>query len=197
MKYGKEELARHFDEQITILKDRGCPEQIIGLLTPQKNLVIPKASEIVFENGHIPFLPVIPQTYQNSYDLMAMVRNGNKQGHTYLNLATITDKIETPKGLYYIYNVEDGGSTKDKSPEKVREIFKEQSRSPLTAAEIIALCALTDVLSRHSVWAAGSCCDEPNRAPLIHLDIDSRPKLICFYINTSRMKWGSASCVRL
>lgn len=196
MKYSEEELARRFDEQIIALKDRGCPEQIVELLLPQKSLVISKVNEIVFEDGHIPFLPVIPRTYQGSCNLIAMARNRDKQGFTYLDLATIIDAIETPKGPYYIYNVEDGESTKNKSPEQAENIFKEQSRSPLTAAEIIALCVHTEVLSRHSVWAAGSRCDEPNRVPLVYLAPDSRPKLICFYVDTSDGRWGSPSCVR-
>jgi len=189
-----EALERLFDSQIQTLKDRGCPEQIVELLTNQKSSVLSKASEMTFEDGHIPFIPVIPRTYRSPYDLMAMVRNSDKQGYTYLNPTAITNEVETPDEPYYIYDVEDGKALFGKSPEDAEKILKKRSRSPLTAAEVMALTTHTDVLKEHYVWATGSRYVKSGKVPSVYLDDGDRPRLNCFYVDYSNDHWGSASC---
>ena len=189
-----EDLEKLFYSQIQTLEDRGCPEQIVELLTVQKNLVLSKASEMAFENGHIPFIPVIPRIYRSPYDLMAMVRNGDKQGYTYLNPTAITDEVETPNKPYYIYDVEDGKALLRKSPEDAEKILKKQSRSPLTAAEVMALCTHTDVLKKHYVLATGSRYDLSGWVPGVFLDGGDRPGLDWYYVDFSIGLWGSPSC---
>jgi len=189
-----EDLEKLFDSQIQILKDRGCPEQIVEMLQNQRSSVLQKASEMPFAEGNIPFIPVIPRTYRSPYDLMAMVRNNDEQGYTYLNPTAITDEFETPKDPYYIYDVEDGETTRGKSPEKAIDIIKNQSRSPLTAAEVMALTTHTNVLSRHYVWAAGSRFDGSDGVPDVYLDYGDRPRLGWLYLDFSNDLWGSASC---
>jgi len=190
----REDLEKLFESQIQTLKDRGCPEQIVELLTEQKSAVLSKASEMTFEDGHIPFIPVIPRTYRSPYDLMAMVRNGDKQGYTYLNPTAIIDEVETPDRPYYIYDVEDGKALLGKSPENAEKILKKQSRSPLTAAEVMALTAHTDVLKEHYVWAPGSRCDGSDEVPNVYLFGGDQPKLFWAYVDGSNGRWGSASC---
>jgi hypothetical protein len=189
----REDLEKLFDGQIATLKDRGTPEQIVELLANQRSSVIDKASEMTFENGHVPFLPVIPLTYRGLYDLMSMVNNKGKAGYTYPNPTTNTDKVETPDEPYYIYDVEDGESTRSKSPESAEKAFKSQKRSPLTLAETMALTTHTDVLSRHYVWAAGSRCALADEVPNVCLYGD-RPRLYWSYADISDSGWGSASC---
>ena len=192
-----EVLEKLFDSQIQVLWDRGCPDQIIGLLVAQKSSVLSKASKIAFENGHIPFIPVIPQTYRSFYDLMAMVRNGDKRGYVHLDpvvVTSITDKIKTPDKPYYIYDIEDGRRLVGKSPKEAEKILEEQPRSPLTAAEIIALCVHTNVLKHHYVQATGSRCsyDERDMVPdVVLLDI---PMLDQCWVNSESNSWGSPSC---
>jgi hypothetical protein len=190
----REDLEKLFDSQIQTLKDRGCPEQIVELLAEQKSSVLLKASEMTFEDGHIPFIPVIPRTYRSPYDLMAMVRNGDKQGYTYLNPTAITDEVETPDKPYYIYDVEDGKALLGKSPEDAEKILKKQSRSPLTAAEVMALTTHTDVLKEHYVWATGSRYFGSDVVPDVSLGSGARRWLGWIHITISASFLGSPSC---
>lgn len=173
------------------LKDRGTPEQIVEILQNQKARVLAKASEETHGNGNI---PVIPRSFRSPYDLMAMVRNGRKVGYTYLNPTQISDVVDAPQEPYYIYDVEDGSSTRGKSPENAEKTFKQQKRSPLTAAEVMALTVHTDVLSKHYVWAAGSRCDSAGRVPIVCLGCGGRPELSWCFLGYSVVLWGSASC---
>ena len=125
----RRKLKKLFDTQIATLKDRVVPEQIVEILQNQKGAVVKKASEMNIGDGNIAFLPVIPRSYRSPYDLMAMVKNGGKAGYTYLNPTQISDVVDAPSEPYYIYDVEDGNSTRGKSPEAAEKILKQQKRS--------------------------------------------------------------------
>ena len=185
-------LEKLFDSQIAILKNRGVPQQVLEALQNKKSPVVDKASKMTIGAGNIPFIPVIKPSYLGYYGLMSLVRNGAKDGYTYLNPSLITDKVETPNGLYYIYDVEDGETMRGKSPEAAEKLLKEQSRSPLTAAEVIALATHTDVLSRHFVDASGSRCDA-GCVPGLWLG-GGRPRLDYGWADYAFSEWGSASC---
>ena len=188
------DLEKLFDAHIATLKDRGVPEQIIETLSSQKNVVVQKASGMTIGEGNVSFLPVIKPACLSYYGLMAMVRNGSKEGYTHMKLGAVTDQFETPDDLYYIYDVEDGNATRDKSPQDAEKIFKRQKRSPLTVAEVVSLCILTDVLSKHYVWALGSRDGSADRVLEVALDGGDRPRLDWDYVNFSSARWGSASC---
>jgi hypothetical protein len=188
------DLEKLFDTQIATLNDRGVPEQIVEILQNQKGAVVKKASEMAIGDGNIAFLPVIPRSYRSPYDLMAMVKNGGKAGCTYLNPTQISDVVAAPEEPYYIYDVEDGNSTRGKSSEAAEKIFKQQRRSGLTAAEVVALTTHTDVLSRHYVWAAGSRCESADGVPYVCLAGGGRPGLGWSRVDGSNDRWGSASC---
>ena len=160
-------LERLFNKQIRTLKERGCSRQIIEMFQEQGAFVLEEASKMLFAKGNIPFLPVIPITYKSLYDLMAMVRNGDKQGANFLKSLAFTDECVTPDGPYYIFNVEDGRATINKNPGEAIEILKNQSRSPLTLAEAIALCIHTDKLI--NIYACGSRYEFPHNVPYIYL----------------------------
>src|SRR3989344_6994819 len=190
----KRDLEKLFDGQIATLKDRGVPEQIVEILQNQKGRVVKKASEMAIGGGNIAFLPVIPRSYRSPYDQMAMVKNGGKAGYTYLNSTQISDVGGAPSEPYYIYDVEDGESMRGKSPEAAEKIFKQQKRSPLTAAEAMALTTHTDVLSRHYVWVTGSRCGSADEVPGVYLDLGYRPGLYWGCVDGSDGHVGSASC---
>ena len=189
----RNDLEKLFDAQIASLKARGVPEQIVEALQSQKNTVVQKASSMTIGEGNIPFLPVIKPAYLGYYGLMAMVRNGSKEGYTYLKPAAVTDQFETPDDLYYIYDVEDGNATRGKSPQDAEKILKQQKRSPLTAAEVVNLYILTDVLSKRYVWATGSRYESAGRVPIVFLD-GGEPLLGWDWASYSSAEWGSASC---
>ncbi|MBI2096414.1 MAG: hypothetical protein HYT43_02160 [Candidatus Taylorbacteria bacterium] len=190
----KNDLEKLFDSQIATLKDRGVREQIVEILQNQKGQVVKKASEMTIGDGNIPFLPVIPRSFRSPYDLMAMVRNGSKVGYTHLNPTQISDVVDAPSKPYYIYDVEDGSSTLGKSPKNAEKILKQQKRSPLTVAGVMALTTHTDVLLRHYVWATGSRYESAVRVPSVYLDGGGRPELDWVGVDSSLDHWGSASC---
>ena len=152
---------------------------------------------MIFKDGHIPFIPVIPRTYRSIYDLIAMVWNNDKQGYTYLNPMAITDRIRVPDRPYYIFDVEDGEALLDMSPGSAEKTLKSQKRSPLTVAEVVALCIHTDVLSRHDIWATGSRYDKADVDGELALDVflaDGAPELGWTFVDYSDDSSGSASC---
>lgn len=188
-------LEELFDTQIATLEDRGVPAPIVRMLYNQRGQVITKASEMAFENGRVPFLPVIPRAYLSIYSQMPMVLNGkNMVGYTNLVPTTVTDTdmVDTPENPYYIYDIEDGELMRDKAPQDAEELIENQGRLGLTEVEVIALGVHTDVLSRHYVDAVGSLYDDCTGiylrlyVGLPELDHSSR--------NISDPMWGAASC---
>lgn len=186
-------LMKLFDDQIKKLKSRGCPEQIIIAFQSQRNPVIKKASEMTFESGRIPFLPVILMDSHDISDLMTMIKNTVSAS---LDPAKILDLVKTPKDSYYIFDVDNGELVLGKMPDIVKRIFKQQKRSPLTVAEIIALCVHTSVFSwQYGVWAIGSRYESDEFTPIIIAGPAGLPSLEYdkFYFSDYALK-RSPSC---
>jgi hypothetical protein len=189
----KRGLGKLFDSQMETLKSRGCPQAILEAFQDKKSEVLGKAAEMEIGEGHIPFIPVIPRAYLGIYGLMPIVRHGDKAGYTYLDPNEITDNVKTPKGPYFIYDVEDGRDMLGKSPEKAEKLIKNQGRSCLTADEGVALCAHTSVLSEHYVDCTGSRYGRADLVPVVYLD-GGGPWLVWYYADYSDGRWVSASC---
>ena len=194
----RKDLVNLFDSQIETLKDCCTPNEIVAEFNIMKEWVIDKASKMTIGKGNIPFLPIIPSAYLGYYGLISMVRVGLKKGYTTINPILIKDLIQTPtNGLYYIFDVEDGESTRNNnnSPESVIQTSKEQSRSPLIADEIVNLCIITDVLYRHYVYAIGSRFGALDKVPAVYLDgFSGFPGLGWLYTYYSGDHYGSPSC---
>ena len=186
-------LSDLFDRQIEILRDRGCPNQVLARLISQKSQVLAKASTIVFKDNRIPFLPIIPFSSLSLSTQMSMVKNGNKAGFTNLKANEIKDIVSTPNQPYYIFDVEDGTDMLGRSVRKATELIKNLDRSPLTAAEVISLSIQTDALSKRYVDAGGSRSESDDGAPHLALFV-SQPKLNWNFVDYSSDRCGSASC---
>ena len=168
-----------FNNQITRLRDRGIQEEIIEILLFQKSSVIKKAREMVIGKGNIPFLPIITPFYLGYYGLMSKVGNGG-----YIPFPSIAEEtkyytteasLNGPR-LYYIYDVETGEETLDKSPKEAQKIFNDNEWIPLTTVEVINLCIIVDVLPRHSVCAGSglglsttAVCLDDSRTPSLQV----------------------------
>ncbi len=167
-----------FDSQPLTLENRGTPQTIVDLLCDKRDPVIAKAIEMMFENGHVPFLPVISQPYWRSLsDLMSAVRPDVMAGYTNLDPTKVTDTVETSGGLYYAYNIENGEHSLCNNLEKARGNCERNGRSPLTVAECIALATHTDVLKRYKVLAASSSYGPDDRLLGVQCD-DGRTQLL-------------------
>ena len=186
-------LNELFDTQMETLKARGCLQSVIDVLVSKKNEVIAKATEIETQDGHIPFIAVVPRTEVDVENLMKMVRNRDREGYNYLNQSDLSNVVDVPNGPYFIFDVEDGKVMLDKSPEKAETLVKKQKRSCLTVDEGISLCIQTKVLSEHYVDCTGSRYRHSDKVPFVDLD-DDGPKLDWVDAGHSYDKWGSASC---
>lgn len=197
VKKWRNQLAALFDKQIKTLESRGCPKVILEMFQAKRATVLAKAAKIEIPEGHIPFVPVIPLSYRGLYDLISMVRNGEKVGYTYLDPNEIINNVKAPKGLYFIYDVEGGEVMINKSPEEAERLIAEQERSCLTVEESIALCVHTNVLSKHYVDCTASRGRAPTglNVPNIHL-YGGNPILNWKWKNADspNHKWGSPSC---
>lgn len=184
-----------FNSQIAILEDRDIPEPIIKALQNQKDSVLKRASKMTIGKGNLPFLPIITPIYLGYCGLMSKVRNGFFGiGYSSIIPEAIIDGFGTPDSLYYIYDVEVGKATMSKSPAEACKIFKKQSRSSMTAVEVINLCITTTVLWRRSVLATSSRYVINEQTPIVFLDDHNNPVLGCFYDAHGNDRWGSPSC---
>ena len=186
-------LSKLFDAQMETLKARGYSQIIIDVFISKRSEVLLKASKIEVTDGHILFIPVIPRTEVDFDNLMKTVRNHGREGYNHLSQSAVSNVVDVPKGLYFMFDVEDGKDMLGKSPEKAQALIKEQKRSCLTVEEVIALCVHKNVLSEHNVDCTGSRCKRNDRVPNVYLN-DDEPKLGSSGIGNSNDKWGSASC---
>ncbi|MAG12616.1 hypothetical protein CL630_02265, partial [bacterium] len=197
-------LKELFNGQIATLRERGTPEQIVALFTNQRDSVVARMLKIwakkyptetldsLASKGIYLGIPVIPRTHRTTYGLASMVERKMKKHNDYIDPAEFTDMVETPDKPYYIFDVEDGRSTRDKSPDDIRKVFKKQKRFGLTIAETMAFTIHADVLSRHNVWVVGSRIGKDSfwGVPLVYLN-DGRPRIHWGFLDISF--WGLRS----
>lgn len=196
------DLEKLFDSQIATLNNRDCPEAIVEMFQNRRGEIVARASEMIFGEGCVPFIPVIPRNYHTIYGQMPMVRwpaasrgegGGRKKGYTLLDPTEIIDVVET-RNLYYIYyisDVEDGTVMLGKTPRDAEMFNEKNGRSGLTDVEVISLCLHTNVLSRHYVDAIGSRCRSGGVPSLCNSG--GRPKLIESSLNSASNHRGAAS----
>ncbi len=203
-----ERLSQLFDSQIETLKSRGCPKKVVDILQHGllKDRAIRDCLQIRIPPNRIPFIPVITPVHCNVEVLMAMVINGKQRGDVFPqiipNSYPVIDAVGSEPFLrtyfdpYYAINIEDGTHTKGVDVKKACREILSKGRSPLTVAESISLCIQTDVLSRHSLWAAGSRWEKENQIPDISLtDFGGTPRLGEEHIDHCHESlWGTPSC---
>lgn len=189
-----------FLSQIKTLEDCNVPSQLVDGLRLKARCILDPIPQQPCCVWHIPFLPVIPLACRSLYDLMAMICNNNKIGRVgcpsgvgFFEIELVTDVIKTSDWVYYILDVEIGDATKGKSPKDARKFLKTHSRSPLTLAETIAVCAHTNTLSKHNLFAAGSEYESFEHVPVIKL-WGGQPILDWRYFENLDYKCATASC---
>jgi len=218
----RKKLEELYDNYLKKMKEINFPETIINFFVDSeyRKEVISKAMEINFPDNHIPFLFVATSKYFGNYsyfqrshrvcNLFSMVHNGDKKGEVdFLDPCDIVDMVGTPrKGLYVIYDVENGKEMLGKTPKKAKKFLKEEGRLGVTFEEGINLCVFTNVLSKHYVECIESfylktpfiyekCLKPPhhNRVMTIRLSRNNRePKLDWHHIDHSDGWRGAASC---
>lgn len=198
-RWGKHEEL--FNSYLAIAKERGCPDQILEALLGKKEKVLHRAVGMSIKDDNIPFLPVIKSSYLGYSGLMAMVRNGEKQGFVHLhdkNLAGITNLFTQPNDAfcYFIFDIDKGRDTMGRSPHDFCLASEWKSRMPLTIAEVINLCIFTDALAWLNMWAVGSRYESDFGIPGVSLtgEETGRPSLVWNGISFADGNWGTPSC---
>lgn len=191
VRYSADALMEIIGSQIKTLRERGCSENVLDELRQVAESAIKKAVTMVFKEGRIPVLAVIPKNIISISDQMKMVRNGEEVGSNYLY--ETTDVIQTLAEPYYIFDVEDGVGVLGKSVFDCEEIVVNQGRRFMTDVEVISLGIHTNVLSKHYVYAGGSRY-KSFLAPHLYLSDDDKPSLNYVHLSNGFDRWGSASC---
>lgn len=155
--YTPDRLALLFDEQLAILQLASSQQFTIAALFKQKEAVIAKASEMIFLESHIPFIPVIPSEWRSPLDQVVFLHEQQK-GFCFIEPHNIWNNQEMPQSPYYIFNVEDGTALRRENPRAHEHHLDESGRRFLTADEIINLALQQEVLRRHWIVAPGSSC---------------------------------------
>lgn len=192
-KFSKGELEKLFDLQIETMKKRRSGKSEIFLVQLRKKKLIETASKMTFTEGNIPFIPVFSSiTNKVEYGL---------RGKNLLNDAYVFNIVPVPiqkgyAGVYFIFDVDLGPSTFGKSPREAEEFLKKQGRSPLTAAEVIAVAFHTGSIYRgrqYFMHAAGSRHVNASRVPEL---IVSNGVPLLTEGEYSVPAWGTPSCAK-
>jgi hypothetical protein len=187
--WSRKDMRKLFLAQLRTLRSFKIPPAVILRLKPVYETVVEKASQMKIDTGRIPFLPVIPRTYEffSPYgDLPITMHCGDKVGGS-LNLSPelINDSVVSPYEPYYIFDIQDGSATLGMSPTEALRNWP-ADRRPLTDGEIIALATHTDVLSRFNICAYSSSYDDGKDIDL-RVDENGYPAL---YSNNRDLDWN-------
>lgn len=155
-------------------------EQNVGELDPRsvyrlakmKNKVIAKAMEIG-KPGFIPFLPVLPRKIVDTFYVIMQLYYSGENWYPSLHFNKVDMGKETsPYSVpYFIFNIDEGWSTKGLSPENSRlQIAKKEFRA-MNLAEVLAYQMHTNILKLSSVHACGSTYRENKKfVPDMYID---------------------------
>ncbi|HBP01228.1 MAG: hypothetical protein UY41_C0050G0003 [Candidatus Moranbacteria bacterium GW2011_GWE1_49_15] len=189
-------LENLFESQIKTLERLGCPKEIVDNFQRKKDKVLNEAFEMSIDEGHIPFLPVIPKSYMGLYALMPMVRKGEYAGFMTYNPNRLINTVKVSEDPYFALDVENGNALLNIPVKDARKKIKSQKRFPLTAEEVVSLGIFTEILSSHNVQALGSCydCEGGLLVPTLVMHWNSRPLLDFYDPGATSNSWGAGSC---
>jgi len=191
----RKDLDRLFDSQITTLKERNVPEQILGVFRNNKDKVLNHAESTPVAEGNLALAPVITPLYlgyHGYHGLASLVRYKDKQGYVYIDPRQITDIEKVSSVLYYMFDIEDGTAMRGKNLEDSGKLIVKQGRLHAVTTEVLSIGVHIDVLSRHYVHAVGSRYGSDG-TPGLYLD-DDGPRLDWGYLAGAGDRWGAASC---
>lgn len=196
-KWTRKDMRKLFRAQLRALKSFKIPLTVIEFLEPVYETVIETAGQTKIDTGRIPFLPVIPRTYEYFppyKDLPITMHCGDKVGGSFnISPELIEDSVLTPWKPYYIFNIEDGSATLGMSPIDALRGWP-TGRRPLTDAEIIALATHTDILSKFNICAYSSFYDNNQKDIDLRVDENGYPALCSNNRDLDWSRWAIPMC---
>lgn len=189
-------LERFFDWQIgnlkngVVLKSESEEEEV---LLHSKNTILDLAKSFGFENGNLPFLPVLSCQWFDLDVLMKNVKGGHFSGESLIRGIDIQDRIaHCLRKIYYLFDVEPGRKTLGIHPVVAKAKISKLGRVCMNVDEIISLGMHCNILKRCNIWAPESC-NAKNDEEIIALTLlFRRPKLI-FACPSNYNLWGVPS----
>lgn len=189
-------LERFFDWQIGNLKNgvvlKSKSEEEESLLY-SKNTILDLAKSFGFENGNLPFLPVLSCQWFNLDVLMKNVKGGHFSGESLIRGIDIQDRIaHCLRKIYYLFDVEVGRKNMGFNPIAEKVKIEKSKRLCMNIDEIVALGTHCNILKRCNIWAPESC-NAKNDEEIVALTLLFRkPKLGFIYPSDYRL-WGTPS----
>lgn len=140
-----------FENQLEALCKHGCPDEVIREFLSKKGIVISKIGNMSVASRHVLFVPVIPVHYRTFHDQIAMIKS-DKKGFCFADTRPARDILKTPDRPYYLVDV--NCDLHGVNARLARRIIRSADRSPLTSAEVIALCIHTNILASNTYLRA-------------------------------------------
>ena len=192
----RKDAIRLFNSQMKTLETRGFTEIMEALQEKLDDVLfrVVEMKEIKISKSHIPFVAVIPLLGFDVETLMKMVIYDHNEGHSLLIQSELSNVVGVPSKPYFIFDVKDGETMLNKSPERAETLIKEQRRSCLTVGEGIALCIHANVLYKHFLNCTGSRFENGYYVPIVHL-LNDKPMLVCGPFDNWHDRYGSPSCL--
>lgn len=199
-------IDNEFDRQVQNLISKGYPE-IMGLEAEEfMKQIEPLREKTKFtedkyeELGRIPFVIVIKSDWMNGERAMQLVERQNKKGFSVLDAEEVQrfkpiEGIELPGGMaYLVFDIDTGKETRNITPNEAIQIISNESRSPLTLEEGVALIThYPDILMKNNgFYLLGSRCGD-KRVTALWIS-ENKPKLGWCWAGNPHTWLGSASC---
>jgi len=206
----KNNLIEIFEHQIHTLLEKKYPDlagiskeeflsKINGLRSEVEKLSF---REVDLEKGFLPFVIVVKHTLVSTEKAMSVVEKQGNHGITKLfpkepKDFLILDSVDIPdKDIYLLTDIDRGKETLNITPYAAYIIIKEQSRSPLTIDEGIALVThYPDFLVKNNCFSLlASRCPADKKVPAIWINGAKQPNLGWCWEGNPHTWLGSASC---
>ena len=141
-KLSRRTLSALFLSQVRALAANDLPQCVWYLFERQRRDILFSASQMFFEKGEIPFLPILPFTYRSFHDQMLMLEINSMQGRndTCQDACIWIDTSYKHRHPWYIFNVHIGDPLNGKSIREHLNELHQVGRRPLLTEEVIALC---------------------------------------------------------
>lgn len=190
-----ERLRQIFENQLSLLVERGVPPVVISYLQSKWGELIVRAAKFTSFSDSLIFLPVVPLAFVGLPVSVSFIRRNAKSGATFLNPYKIWDMEITPSMPYYIFGVDSGKKFVGRPFEEDSKSIVRRHRHLLTTAEIIALAIHSDDLSLPDLAALGSRCWNGQAFPGL-CQSGSITELIGCYLDDCNNRWSIPSCAQ-
>lgn len=151
------ELEKFFEERVEELSYRNCLFYIIKFLRNKKERVVSKAIDMEISKKHIPFLPIVPAVLVGYANLLSWIENDNEFRATRFSGEFIFEtKEECFVEPYFIFDIDTGKKTDNKTLEYHDKNNKKEKRLSLSVEEGIFVCMYTKIYINFSVFCLGS-----------------------------------------